>query len=242
MFELLSSVDSDIFLFFNNGFRSPFFDRLMMNVTGRFVWIPMYAAILFLFLRTQRWKHAIVVTLALAAAVAITDQACATLIRPLVERLRPSNLENPLSAYTCIVGNYRGGAYGFPSCHAANSFTLAIFMTLLVRKRTFGIFIIGWAVLNSYSRLYLGVHYPGDLLVGAVIGGIVGWGCYAAVSYFIKIGKSGAAVESGHPALVLPAGMQDLPALRVRPFALTADATVMAVGTATALVIVLVSI
>lgn len=86
----------------------------------------------------------------------------------------PSNPENPLSEMVHIVGGYRGGSYGFPSCHAANSFALASFLTLLFANRKLSLFIFAWAVLNSYSRVYLGVHYPGDLLVGAIIGTVAG--------------------------------------------------------------------
>lgn len=170
MLEALSQLDSDIFLFFNNGFRSQFFDRAMMLFTGKFIWVPMYATLLLLFARTQRWRVLLAFTVCVAAAIALTDQTCATLIRPMVERLRPSNLSNPMAEFARIVDGYRGGSYGFPSCHAANSFALAVFMAMAVGRRSFTLFIIGWAIMNSYSRLYIGVHYPGDLVVGALIG------------------------------------------------------------------------
>lgn len=108
---------------------------------------------------------------------------CATLIRPEVCRLRPSNPENPLSEMVHIVGGYRGGSYGFPSCHAANSFALASFLILLFANRKLSLFIFAWAVLNSYSRVYLGVHYPGDLLVGAIIGTAAGLAMAFAAGY-----------------------------------------------------------
>lgn len=95
----------------------------------------------------------------------------------------PSNPENPLSEMVHIVGGYRGGSYGFPSCHAANSFALASFLTLLFANRKLSLFIFAWAVLNSYSRVYLGVHYPGDLLVGAIIGTAVGLAMAFAAGY-----------------------------------------------------------
>ena len=87
-----------------------------------------------------------------------------------VERLRPSNPANPISDLVHIVNNYRGGRYGFPSCHASNSFGLAFFLVFLFRKRWLSLFILLWATLNCYTRIYLGVHYPGDLIVGAIIG------------------------------------------------------------------------
>lgn len=108
---------------------------------------------------------------------------CHALIRPEVCRLRPSNPENPLSEMVHIVGGYRGGSYGFPSCHAANSFALASFLTLLFANRKLSLFIFAWAVLNSYSRVYLGVHYPGDLLVGAIIGTAAGLAMAFAAGY-----------------------------------------------------------
>lgn len=179
MIEFLNSLDTSAFLAIN-GAHSPFFDSFMTMFTGRYIWIPMYAIVLLILFRTCRWHTAILYLAALAAAVFLTDQTCATIIRPVVERLRPSNPDSPISSLVYVVDGYRGGNYGFPSCHAANSMALAMFLTLFVKRRSFTIFIFGWALLNSYSRLYLGVHYPGDLLVGATIGcffaGICYWG------------------------------------------------------------------
>ena len=180
MIEYLNNIDTTIFLAIN-GAHSTFFDSFMTMFTGRYIWIPMYLmALVVLFVRC-RWQTALAYLVALATAIILTDQLCASIIRPAVERLRPSNIENALSDYTYIVGGYRGGSYGFPSCHAANSFALAIFMALFVKRRTFTIFIFGWAILNSYSRLYLGVHYPGDLMAGALIGTTLGGVCYTGM-------------------------------------------------------------
>lgn len=183
MIEYLNQLDSTVFLFFN-GMHAPFFDKFMMLCTGRFIWIPMYATILFILFKTFKPKMVLVYVAAIVLAITLTDQTCATVIRPIVERLRPSNPDNPLSAYAHLVNGYRGGAYGFPSCHSANSFALAVFMGCLIGRRRFSMFIFGWAILNSYSRLYLGVHYPGDLLVGAVIGSAYGYGCYMFTKLF----------------------------------------------------------
>lgn len=182
MLDFLNDIDTQIFLFFN-GAHSPFFDVFMKLFTGKYIWIPMYLAIMLMIWRTAGKHKFIFYLMGVILAVAITDQVCATLIRPAVERLRPSNLQNELSQLTYIVGEYRGGRYGFPSCHAANSFAMATFMAMLVRKRSFVAFIICWAVLNSYSRLYLGVHYPGDLFVGSLIGIVTGIGCFAIVHH-----------------------------------------------------------
>lgn len=206
--EYLNQIDSSIFLFFN-GMHTPFLDRFMMLFTGRFIWVPMYAAILIVLLRTYGIKSAGIYVLGIALAITLTDQTCATLIRPMVERLRPSNLENPLSALTIIVDDYRGGSYGFPSCHSANSFALATFLAFLFPRRRMLVLIFGWAILNSYTRLYLGVHYPGDLLVGAVIGSGFGYLCYRIAHYLDHTATKSEGNEMErlrHPLLTIPFG------------------------------------
>lgn len=176
MLDTLNQIDTSVFLFFN-GMHTLFFDKFMMLFTGRFIWIPMYAAILLVIIKTFGLKKTGIYVIAIALAITLTDQTCATIIRPVVERLRPSNLENPLSALTTVVNDYRGGSYGFPSCHSANSFALAMTLTCIFQYRKLSLFIFIWALINSYTRLYLGVHYPGDLLIGAIIGTCYGFLC-----------------------------------------------------------------
>jgi undecaprenyl-diphosphatase len=134
--------------------------------------------LLYAVLRNCTARKAVATVLCIVLAIVLADQFCGHLLRPAVGRLRPANPDNPLSELAVIVNGYRGGTYGFPSCHAANSFALAVFTALLVRSRRVAAFIIIWAVVNSYSRLYLGVHYPGDLFVGAVFGSIFGALCF----------------------------------------------------------------
>lgn len=174
MLDFLIDKDTEILLFFN-GLHSTFFDYFMMTFTGKLIWGPMYATVLYILFRRFSWKVALCYTIAIAAAIACADQIGATLIRPAVERLRPTNINNPINTLVHIVDGYRGGRYGFPSCHAANSFALATFLSLLFAKRRFSIFVFSWATITAYSRLYLGVHYPGDLLVGGIIGVFSGW-------------------------------------------------------------------
>ncbi len=198
MIDWLNTIDTQVFLALN-GLHAPYFDASMKLFTGKWIWVPMYAAVLFAVVRNYRWRQTLAVLFAVvrnyrwrqtlavlvcvALAITIADQVCATLIRPEVCRLRPSNPANPLSEMVHIVGGYRGGSYGFPSCHAANSFALASFLTLLFANRKLSLFIFAWAVLNSYSRVYLGVHYPGDLLVGAIIGTAAGLAMAFAAGY-----------------------------------------------------------
>lgn len=183
MIEYLNSLDTSVFLAIN-GWRDPAFDGFMKLASNRFVWVPLYVALLIMLIRRYGAKQAIVMLVGACLAIALADQICATLIRPLVCRLRPANLENPLSALVQIVGDYRGGRYGFPSCHAANTFALTSFMYLAFRhSRTVLFWLIAWALLNCWSRIYLGVHYPGDLLVGAVIGWFCGLAAFALTRY-----------------------------------------------------------
>ena len=175
MIEYLNNIDTQVFLLIN-GHHSPFFDIFMKLFTGRFIWIPMYAAIALMMWRAAGWSKFIFYILGAALAVTITDQLCATWIRPAVERLRPSNLENTLSQFTYIVGGYRGGSYGFPSCHAANCTALMMVLGTVIRRRWTWLVLTAYVLLNCYSRLYLGVHYPSDILAGAATGAAIGYG------------------------------------------------------------------
>lgn len=182
MTEYIINLDTNIFLLLN-GFHTPALDSFMMAFSGKFLWVPLYLAMAVLIVMTFGKKMGSLYILALICAIALSDQTCASIIRPFAERLRPSNPANPLSEIVRVVNGYRGGAYGFPSCHAANSFALVTFMSLLLRRRRLSYFLFAWAIINSYSRIYLGVHYPGDLLVGALIGSAFGAICYALTTF-----------------------------------------------------------
>lgn len=176
----LSDIDARLLLIVN-GAHSPFFDSVMWCISGRWIWVPFYAVLAYLLFRRMFWKRASICLVTIGLIILAADQTCATLIRPEIGRLRPANLNNPLSSFVHVVNGYRGGRYGFPSCHAANTFALAVFMSLVIRHKWFTVMMFSWAFIVSYSRMYLGVHYFGDLFCGATIGSL-----FAVLFYYLQ--------------------------------------------------------
>lgn len=175
----LEQIDTQIFLFFN-GFHSTFWDYFMLIYSDRFVWIPLYASFLFVMIKNFPIKVVLSTLVVISLLILCCDQTASGLLKPMVGRLRPSNLENPISPMVHIVQGYRGGAHGFPSSHAANSWAMVFFTMYLVRRNRLTLFLAIWALITCYSRMYLGVHYFGDIIVGALIGFV-----YATILYFI---------------------------------------------------------
>lgn len=176
----LSDIDARLLLIVN-GAHSPFFDSVMWCISGRWIWVPFYAVLAYLLFRRMSWKRASICLVTIGLIILAADQTCATLIRPEIGRLRPANLNNPLSSFVHVVNGYCGGRYGFPSCHAANTFALAVFMSLVIRHKWFTVMMFSWAFVVSYSRMYLGVHYFGDLFCGATIGSL-----FAVLFYYLQ--------------------------------------------------------
>lgn len=185
MIDSLIDIDTSIFLWLNSQ-HHPFWDVFMMMASGKLIWVLMYASLLFALWQTYGWRTFVAVVGATLLAVTFADQVTASVLRPVFERLRPANLENPISDFVHVVNDYRGGRYGFPSCHAANSFALATLMSLVFQRWRFTLFMVMWATLNCYSRIYLGVHYPGDILCGMLIGCFSGTVFYLAALFTIR--------------------------------------------------------
>lgn len=179
--DTLIQTDTNIFLALNS-LHCSFLDTFMYIFSSRWVWVPAYVLLAAMLVRMKGWRTGVFIVLCTAAAVALADQTCATFIRPAVQRLRPANPDNPISHLVHIVDGYRGGSYGFPSCHAANTFAFAMTIALIVRTRFMTLTVFLWALLNCYSRIYLGVHYPGDLTVGAVSALSTALSCTASIA------------------------------------------------------------
>jgi undecaprenyl-diphosphatase len=173
MLEFITNIDTQLTLFLN-GSDSEMLDAIAVTATKTSTWIPLGILLLYVLMRMKDWKNALLVILCVAIAITLADQMASGIFKPLVARLRPSH--NPeLQGVIDLVGDYRGGRYGFFSSHAANTCAVAVFLSLLFRKRVFTVAICSWAMVNSWTRLYLGVHYVGDIMVGLIWGALVGW-------------------------------------------------------------------
>lgn len=161
-----------------NGSDSLFLDSLILTLTNALTWIPLYVGLLYMVIRSNLTVRDVVLILAAAGCCVLLAGAVDDgLVKPTVARWRPTH-DPEIGSLVDVVNNYRGGNYGFFSAHAANTFSIAVFFSLLVRQRLLTIFLVCWSLINCYTRLYLGVHYPGDILVGLCWGGFVGWLVY----------------------------------------------------------------
>ncbi len=177
MRETLNQLDTDLFLWLN-GLYAPWLDGFMVVITGRDVWIPFYA-LLISWLAFRYRKQAIGMVLTLAVAVALSDQTASALLKPLTHRLRPCHTPGLQTLIHPVMEC--GGLYGFASSHAANTFALATGLWLLLGRQYPAVrWVFLWAAFVSYSRIYVGAHYPLDILAGAGIGVLAAWLCVAA--------------------------------------------------------------
>lgn len=167
--DLLKSWDKDILLFFN-GNHSPLWDYSMTLFTLTPTWFLFYGMILIVIVKKYE-KKSILIFVAITLLIICSDQL-AGVLKHTIMRLRPSN--DPTISQLVHVFFEKGGQYGFVSAHAANAFAFATFSLLLFKNSRYTAFIIPWAIIVAYTRVYLGVHYPGDILGGAVLGALIG--------------------------------------------------------------------
>lgn len=182
MLEFFRHIDSELLLWMNSH-HSYFFDHFMYAVSGRWEWIPLYAFLLAVIIWKYRWKSLWII-LAVAILITLSDQL-ANVFKATVKRPRPCK-DPEIGHLVLLVNDYCRGAYGFVSGHAANSFALAIFISQLFKNKWVTSGMIIWATLVSYSRIYLGVHYPGDVICGAVLGILLGWIVYSLLKQLPK--------------------------------------------------------
>lgn len=166
----ISFLDKEFTLWLN-GFNNSFFDVFFYVATQTITWIPLFIALLWLIFKRQGGQG-LVTVIFVAIVVLLADQISSTLIKNLVARYRPSHDEF-LQYMIHTVNGYRGGRYGFVSSHAANCFAVASFLAFIVRSRALNFAMFSWVLINCYSRIYLGVHFVGDILGGLLVGIIV---------------------------------------------------------------------
>jgi undecaprenyl-diphosphatase len=171
---MLERIDQQFFLFLNS-INSPLWDQVMHAISGKIIWVPLYLSIL-IYLGIKYKRKFLVILLFIILAATLADQT-SVLIKNLIHRLRPCH-EPSLEGLVHIVNGECGGLYSFVSSHATNSFNVALISLLFIRKRWFSISIIIWAVVVGYSRIYLGVHYPGDVICGSLLGALIGWSIF----------------------------------------------------------------
>jgi len=179
-------IDKDLFLFLNS-LHNSFWDTIMLMVTRKETWIPFFAIILFYFIKNYKIK-AFPILVFLALTILLSDQL-SVLLKENIQRFRP--------VHDLVIGSLvhnvlrKGSFYGFVSSHAANGFAVFAFTASIFKNRNYWLLLLFWALLFSYSRIYSGVHYPLDILGGAVLGWIIGVGCFKLLTlvenrYFIE--------------------------------------------------------
>lgn len=172
MIEYLNGIDVDALLAVN-GLHDMFQDAFWWMVTAKWSSLLLVLALAWILLHQNR-RHALLVLAMLVLSILVADQVSSGLIKHLVERLRPTH-DPSLESMVHVINGYRGGLYGFVSSHAANSFAIATLLALVMRHRVVTLSMFTWALLQCYSRVYLGVHYPGDILGGIIVGVLAGW-------------------------------------------------------------------
>lgn len=173
MIDQLITLDKELF-FFLNGLHAPWLDPIMFTLSKTWVWTPLYIFLLYHILKEYKVKSWSVL-LAIGLTILLADQITSSFMKPFFERLRPTR-EPDMEGLIHFVNGYRGGTFGFASSHAANTFGTAMFLWLLFKtSKPWMAWLFLYATVVSYTRIYLGVHYPGDILAGGAIGILCGW-------------------------------------------------------------------
>lgn len=201
MIDQLEALDLALFRALND-WHHPFWDAIMWQVSNKWFWVPGYAVLLWLMYRKVGLKHTLWALGCIALLITLADQTASGLLKPLIGRFRPCRPEASLEFAVHIVNNKCGGAYGFVSSHAANFFALASFLSGFFQRRSLEVLFFCLAALVAYSRIYLGVHYPGDVLGGALLGLIAGeitWFVYQKGLGWFSLSPSRADGSKGNP-------------------------------------------
>lgn len=184
MMNVLTIMDFDRQLLLAlNGSGSLWLDNMAHILTTATTWIPMYLALMYMVIKcNDNMRQIVLVVCAAGLCALLSGSLCDIFVKPTVMRWRPTH-DPEIGMLVDVVNGYRGGNYGFFSSHAANTFSIAILFALLVRSVALSGTLVFWSLLNCWTRMYLGVHYPGDILCGLLWGGSVGAGVYLGYVY-----------------------------------------------------------
>jgi len=185
MIEALEKLDKELFVYIN-GLHSPFWDGIMIFMSEKLVWIPFYLAIIgYVVYRYHR--QGVLMLLLAGAAIGLADFVASGIFKKTFARLRPCH--DPTMEAVINVVHGCGGQFGFMSSHAATTFALAVFFNLILSSRylIFKIILVAWAVLICYSRVYLGVHFPMDVIGGALLGALLAY--LGAIVYNLLVNR-----------------------------------------------------
>lgn len=182
------SFDTELFLYINQC-NNALLDGVMVKFSDTLTWLLLLLVVIFVVLRDRPVKEALCILLGIGLCVLLADQISSSLIKPWVARFRPTHDPEIMFMVRHITG--RGGLYGFVSSHAANTFAVATFLSLVFRHMPTTVSLLVWASIVGYSRIYLGVHFPLDVLFGALLGVVIGVLIYALLHFIsLKLNSS----------------------------------------------------